>query len=403
MITRFVLFLSLGLSFAFPITSTAAPTGEPPPVAASSVTAPEDIGQIVPEYSGCGGVSPAATNAAYEQQVVELVNAQRWANGHLPPYKRVSALDTAARYHSVDLGQDNYFEHDSYDRSAGNLVFTCYWYNRVATYYKSTTGENIAAGYATPASVMDGWMNSPGHRSNILNTFSWEIGVGYASGSGSYGVYWTQDFGRQNGVFPLVINREAASTSSPNVALYIYGAGAIAQMRLKNENGAWSAWMPFQSDVAWKLSACPGAKTVTAELKYGTTVVTSSDAIDLAPVAPALGGLPESVQFTYSIPDKRLYPSLATLTPLNTADGCPMSWTASQNGAWFDLSATSGITPNPLAISPSGFGTRSPATYTGSVTVSGPSGTGGSPHTTSLTLVVENVAWKAVYLPAIRR
>ncbi len=403
MITRCVLFLSLGLSFVFPAVSNPTPPGEPAPVAASSVTAPESASQVVPEYTGCGGVSPAATNAAYEQQVVELVNAQRWANGQLPPYKRVSALDAAARYHSVDLGQDNYFEHDSYDRSSGSLVFTCYWYNRVAAYYKSTTGENIAAGYATPASVMDGWMNSSGHRANILSTVSWEIGVGYASGSGSYGVYWTQDFGRQNGVYPLVINREAASTSSPNVSIYIYGAGTFSQMRLKNENGAWTAWLPFQSSLAWTLSACPGAKTVTAELKSGATVVTSSDTIELAPVTPALGGLPESIHFTYSIPDKRLYPSLATLTPRNTADGCPIAWTASQNGTWFDLSATSGVTPNPLIISPDAFGIRSTATYTGSVTISGPAGVGGSPHATSLTLVVENVAWKKVYLPTIRR
>ncbi len=403
MITRFVILLSLGLSFVLPVSARQTPTGEPAPVAASSVTAPEAASPVVPEYTGCGGASPAATNAAYEQQVVELVNAQRWANGQLPPYKRVSALDTAARYHSIDLGQDNYFEHDSYDRSSGNLVFTCAWSTRVAAFYQYVYGENIAAGYATPASVMDGWMNSSGHRDNILSTVSWEIGVGYASGSGSFGVYWTQDFGRQSGVYPLVINREAASTSSPNVSLYVYGAGSFTQIRLKNENGAWTVWLPFQSDIAWTLSACPGAKTVTAELKSGTTVVTSSDTIDLAPVSPALGGLPESVQFTYSIPDKRLYPSLATLTPLNIAGGCPMSWTASQNGAWFDLSATSGITPDPLSISPTTFGTHSPATYNGSVTISGPSGSGGSPHVTNLTLVVENVAWKTVYLPAIRR
>jgi uncharacterized protein YkwD len=401
MITRIVILLSLGFSFSLQASSP--PIDEPTDVAASSVTAPDGTSQIVPEYTGCGGMTPAASNAAYEQQVVELVNAQRWANGQLPPYKRASALDSAARYHSLDMGQDNYFQHDSYDRVSGSLVFVCYWYARVATFYSSVMGENIAAGYATPASVMDGWMNSSGHRANILSTTSWEIGVGYASVSGGYGAYWTQDFGRQNGIYPLVINREAATTSSPRVSLYIYGAGTFSEMRLKNENGAWTAWQPFQSNLAWTLSPCPGTKTVTAELKSGATVVTSSDTIDLASVAPALGGLPDSLTFTYSIPDGRLYPSQVTLTPLNTAGGCPMSWTASQNGSWFGLSSTSGITPNPLTITPSGFSTHSLTTYTGSVTINAPAGAGGSPHTTNLTLVVEDVAWKAVFLPAIRR
>ena len=59
-----------------------------------------------PEFSGCGGVNQPVVNADYEQQVVDLVNAQR-ANNSLPPYKRVTALDEAARYHSAEMGQDN--------------------------------------------------------------------------------------------------------------------------------------------------------------------------------------------------------------------------------------------------------------------------------------------------------
>ena len=55
-------------------------------------------------------------------------------------------------------------------------------------------GENIAAGYPTPAAVMDAWMNSAGHRANILNCAFAEIGVGHATG-GPFGAYWTQDFG----------------------------------------------------------------------------------------------------------------------------------------------------------------------------------------------------------------
>ena len=79
-----------------------------------------DLFPFAPAYSGCGGVTAPVSNAAYEQQVVEIVNAQRLANGSLPPYKRVDALDAAARYHAVDMAQDVYFKHDSYDRNSKN-------------------------------------------------------------------------------------------------------------------------------------------------------------------------------------------------------------------------------------------------------------------------------------------
>jgi uncharacterized protein YkwD len=237
--------------------------------------------QPVAAYTGCGGVTTPVMNAGYEQQVVELVNAQRLANGGLPPYKRVDLLDNAARYHAADLSQDDYFDHNSYDRVSGSLVQVCAWNTRVGKYYTGVSGENIAAGYATPASVMDGWMNSAGHKANILSG-AWEIGVGYYSGGGTYGVYWVQDFGKRSGVYPLVINREAASTTTPNVSLYIYGT--FSQVRLKNESGSWSDWQTFQNNLSWSLSSCNGIKTVTAELKTGTTVVTSSDDITLASV-----------------------------------------------------------------------------------------------------------------------
>ena len=69
-----------------------------------------------------------------------------------------------------------------------------------AGYQWSGAGENIAAGYASPEDVMDGWMNSQGHRANILNCAFRDIGVGYVylandTGQVNYRHYWTQDFG----------------------------------------------------------------------------------------------------------------------------------------------------------------------------------------------------------------
>jgi hypothetical protein len=123
-------------------------------------------------------------------------------------------------------------------------------------------------------------MNSTGHRDNILSTNYWVIGVVYDTGGGSgHTPYWTQDFGRRSGAYPLIINRDAASTDNRSVSLYIYGS--FQQMRLKNDNGSWSDWQTFQNNVAWSIANGAGTHTVAAELKTGSTVVTNSDTIYL--------------------------------------------------------------------------------------------------------------------------
>ena len=81
------------------------------------------------------------------------------------------------------MADNRYFSHTSLDGSTlGNRV------DRQG-YSWRTVAENIAVGYPTPEAVLDGWMNSPGHRANILNCALVEIGVGYDR------VYWTQNFG----------------------------------------------------------------------------------------------------------------------------------------------------------------------------------------------------------------
>jgi hypothetical protein len=225
--------------------------------------------------------SPPASNAAYEQDVVELVNARRLSNGNLPPLKRLDALDQAARYHAIDLGQDNYFEHATYDRNASyHLVQVCDTWQRLGTYYTNANsmGENIASGQSTPAQVMQSWMNSSGHRGNILSTDYREIGVGYYP-AGMYGTSWVQDFGRRNNIYPLVINREDDTVNTRNVSLYIYGQGVWSEMRLRNDDGAWGNWQAFQSQVSWTLANLPGVRSVSVELRQGAQTHLASDTI----------------------------------------------------------------------------------------------------------------------------
>jgi uncharacterized protein YkwD len=150
-----------------------------------------------PPDAGCLGPAPAAVDAQAEQEVLELVNAQRREHG-LVELRPSATLADAARLHARDMAQDDYVEHDSFDRTQGRLMKTCEWSKRVLWFVpdEHQLAENIAAGASTPQEVVDGWMRSPVHRRNVLGTALTELGVGYWAG-GSAGFYWVADFGRR--------------------------------------------------------------------------------------------------------------------------------------------------------------------------------------------------------------
>ncbi len=98
-------------------------------------------------------------------------------------------LFTAAALHSLDMAQNNYFDHNSRDGTRFSQRITA------AGYSWSTAGENIAAGQPTISSVMQGWLQSPGHCKNIMNPNFKEIAVACVKGlpSSSYSKYWTME------------------------------------------------------------------------------------------------------------------------------------------------------------------------------------------------------------------
>jgi uncharacterized protein YkwD len=229
--------------------------------------------QAAPIFTGCGGEIVAPTNLEYELRVIELVNARRAEQG-LPPFKVSAELTNSARYHAVDMALDGYFDHDTYDLVDGALTSVCLWHQRIGHYYPITqAAENIAAGYSSPERVVGGWMNSPGHKRNILSN-NWEIGVGF------YEYHWVQDFSRRENIYPLIINREAASTQQPEVDLYLYG-DEWQEMRLRNDGGEWGEWQPFQNQLAWRLMHTAGLRMVEAEMRNGSSTVVTSDTIEL--------------------------------------------------------------------------------------------------------------------------
>ena len=136
-------------------------------------------------------MAPAASNAttSYQTQVINLINQQRTAHG-CGKLTYNANLAAAAQGHSADMAKYNYFSHTGHNGSSPDARI------RAAGYKPKLWGENIAAGYSTPSSVVNAWMNSSGHRANILNCKFHETGVGYATSSSStYHYYWTQDFG----------------------------------------------------------------------------------------------------------------------------------------------------------------------------------------------------------------
>lgn len=123
----------------------------------------------------------AVTN--YEQEVIRLVNEIRAENG-LKALTHDWELSRVARYKSQDMKDNKYFSHTSPIYGSPFQMIKNFGIS-----FRSA-GENIAKGYTTPQAVVNGWMNSSGHRANILNTSYTHIGVGYVSGEN----YWTQLF-----------------------------------------------------------------------------------------------------------------------------------------------------------------------------------------------------------------
>lgn len=121
-----------------------------------------------------------------EDEVVRLVNIQRAKNG-LQALKANWQLSRVARIKSQDMATKGYFSHTSPTYGSPFTMMESFGLKY------SSAGENIAMGQRTPAEVMNGWMNSPGHRANILSPSYSEIGVGLAKNS-SGSLYWTQEF-----------------------------------------------------------------------------------------------------------------------------------------------------------------------------------------------------------------
>jgi hypothetical protein len=123
----------------------------------------------------------------FDQQMLDLVNEERSKAG-ANPLKLNDKLDRSADAHTLDQAANNKMSHSGSNGSKlGDRI-------KNDGYIFSFAAENVAVGQKDPTQVMESWMNSSGHRTNILNPNLTEMGVGAATGQDGR-IFWTQDFG----------------------------------------------------------------------------------------------------------------------------------------------------------------------------------------------------------------
>ncbi|ANN21484.1 serine protease [Amycolatopsis orientalis] len=170
---------------AAPSSSSAAPTSSSAPPSSSSAPAepPAPPSEAPKPPSSEPPKPPRSQDSSLAGQVIDLVNSER-ADAGCSPVSNESHLAAAAQGHSDDMSERNYFSHTTPE----GVTFD----QRIrAAGYDKPGAENIAKGQSTAAKVMEAWMNSEGHRANILNCKLKKIGVGV----NTKGMYWTQNFG----------------------------------------------------------------------------------------------------------------------------------------------------------------------------------------------------------------
>ncbi len=143
-------------------------------------------------YPDCGPAVWPNDWAAWEQEVLVLINEHRVAGTDCPngdvkdPMGELTMgplVQQAARLHSFDMSYSGYFDHTSCNGRSP--------WDRAAAVGTSASGECIGMGYGSPASMVDGWMSSPGHCAILMNSGMSQVGVGYAAEGGRY---WTALF-----------------------------------------------------------------------------------------------------------------------------------------------------------------------------------------------------------------
>lgn len=211
----------------------------------------------------------ATTLFLNELQIIYLTNVKRREHG-LAPLRWNRELHLAARWFAEDAvrarAQPYCGHEDSLERSPGER-FVYFGYRNVHAW-----GENVICGMTTPQNAINGWMNSEGHRRNLLHADYREIGVGYYQDPQTNRGYISQEFSYDPTYAPVIIENEAPSVTSSQVNLYIYNNGvgegfrgmstAVEMMIANNPDFTDAHWQPFATELRWQLEGGEGWRTV---------------------------------------------------------------------------------------------------------------------------------------------
>ncbi len=189
-------------------------------------------------------LAPTSVMAATpEEEVLSRVNQIRSANG-LAALSSNGQLAQSAVNYAAYMGRANFFSHTGPDGSTmtGRIEAGGYsgW---------TFVAENLAGGQGSAAAVVDAWMNSPGHRANILSPKAKELGIGHVfQGGSTYGHYWVQHFGARAGTVaaPPPPARETIPLQN---RILVPAASWTAPQTGKTVNGDWLNYMRSHGDV----------------------------------------------------------------------------------------------------------------------------------------------------------
>ena len=232
---------------------------------------------------------------ANESQAVYFGNVARAQNGQ-PPLRWNLQLTHAARWFSWDSTENRPSGFCGHQDTQGKWPS-----DRIVTFHYLGFGgaENSMCGYVAPQAAIDAWMNSSGHRANLLDPNSREIGLGYYQRTSDGRGYIVQDFGVDADYAPVVIAQEAPATTTRETQLYIYdhantsgfqGMSSATQMQVSNEpcfSGA--VWEPYGANRTWSLAdGSPGWRTVYVRMRDSLSrTSTVSDTIYFGSTPPA--------------------------------------------------------------------------------------------------------------------
>lgn len=212
------------------------------------------LGVLLPQKEVCAkGNTPQDISNNYEWETLKIVNRERLSNG-AKPISMFKKLQSATDVRKEEVA--TYFAHE---RPNGKSCFTVLDEKNIVYF---GAGENIAAGHRNPAEVMNGWMNSPGHRRNILNSSYTHIGIGYCP-QGGYGTSWVQMFISGCKLKELKV---AGPVNEAKAGMSIDSMGLYLEITCSESNHG-TSYCPITAEMCSGYSAS-STKTQTVTVKY---------------------------------------------------------------------------------------------------------------------------------------